>query len=136
MKAEKEIKKPKTGLVLERPHATRSQRRGSLKRMPQWKEYKQLPFTHPDSIEFRNTTRERGNTINKEHQEAQEKYTEAILSEKSGKIEKVLKDLGHNKKYIDAYMDAWFDTTLNRRHNLKNGEEHRFYKILKNNLND
>jgi len=135
MKTQK-AKEVKSDIIFEKPHAGRTQRRGALKRMPQWKEYKQLPFTHPDSIEFRNNTRERGNEINKEHQEAQEKYTEAILSEKTGKIEKVLKELGHNKKYIDAYMDAWFDTTLNRRHNLLNGEEHRFYKILKKNLND
>ena len=132
MKQQKEIKKPEqTGLVLERPHPTRAQRRGVLKQMPQWKIYKTLPATHEDSIEFRNDTRENGKKINTEHQDAQEKYTESILSEMSGKIEKVLKDLGHNKKYIDAYMDAWFDTTLNRSLNIENGEEHSFSKLLK-----
>ena len=99
--------------------------------MPQWKIYKTLPATHEDSIEFRNDTRENGKKINTEHQDAQEKYTESILSEMSGKIEKVLKDLGHNKKYIDAYMNAWFDTTINRSLNIKNGEEHSFSKLLK-----
>ena len=42
MKTKKEIKKPEqTGLVLERPHATRAQRREVLKKMPQWELYKQ-----------------------------------------------------------------------------------------------
>ena len=58
----------------------------------QRKIYKTLPATHEDSIEFRNDTRENGKKINTEHQDAQEKYTESILSEMSGKIEKVLKD--------------------------------------------
>jgi hypothetical protein len=134
MKTEKQIKNTETGPVFDRPHATRAQRRGVLKQMPQWKSYKALLATHEDSIEFRNDTREGGKKINVEHQDKQVTYTESQLTPKASSQELLLKEIGYDEKYIKAYMESWWDTTINRRTNIENGEEHRFNKILKNYL--
>ena len=116
---------------LARPHATRSQRREVLRRMPQWQQYKDSPYMSEDSIEFRKQCRERGNQINKEHQDAQDKYIEEQLTPLGANVESMLKEVGHDEKYIKAYMEAWWDTTINRRSNFENGEEFRFGKLLK-----
>ena len=131
MKTEKQIKNTETGPVFDRPHATRAQRRSVLRQMPQWKAYKALPAMHEDSIEFRNETREGGKKINREHQDKQESFTESQLTPKAASQELLLKEIGYDEKYIKAYMEAWWDTTINRRSNFENGEEFRFRKLLK-----
>lgn len=115
---------------LERPHATRSQRREVLKKMPQWKMYKEIPPLHPDAIEFRREVRERGNQVKQAHQDAQDKYIEEQLTPMATNVEATLKEIGHDEKYIKAYMEAWWDHVINRRLNLENGEEHKFKKLL------
>ena len=51
-------------------------------------------------------------------------------------VENNLKEIGHDTKYIKAYMEAWWDHTINRRLNFESGEEFRFRKLLKKYLND
>jgi hypothetical protein len=137
MKEQKEVKKPENiGPAFERPHATRAQRRAVLRQMPQWKMYKSASYLSEDSIEFRKTCRERGQQINKENQDAQDKYLEEQLTPLAANVESNLKNSGHNEKYVKAYMEAWWDHTINRRLNFESGEEFRFRKLLKKYLND
>ena len=134
---QQEVKKTEhTGPVFERPHATRAQRRGVMKQMPQWKMYKSSSYMSEESIEFRKTIRERGEQINKENQDAQDKFLEEQLTPLGASVESNLKEIGHDEKYIKAYMEAWWDHTINRRLNFESGEEFRFRKLLKKYLND
>ena len=107
-----------------------------MKQMPQWKMYKGSSYMSEESIEFRKTIRERGEQINKEHQDAQDKYLEEQLTPLAANVESNLKNSGHNEKYVKAYMEAWWDHTINRRLNFESGEEFRFRKLLKKYLND
>ena len=59
MKQQEVKKTEQTGPVFERPHATRAQRRGVMKQMPQWKMYKDSSFMSEGSIEFREAARKR-----------------------------------------------------------------------------